>query len=255
MPMGSARYCESALRDQESMIRKITAFLVLLFIASPAFAEMIILPLGDSITASAKTKSYRYYLQDTLTKNGYEFNFVGSKKNQTFDNFDPDHEGRSGWRADEISRYLGDWLKGYTPDVVLLHIGHNDIFDGETTAEIIADIEKIIDLLQADNPKVTIFLAQIIYPNWNNTKWSNLNQEIPGLAERKTTAKSSVIPVNQNETFIPAEDTIDNCHPNDSGDQKIAQQWYKSIVSVFPPETSAIVKTLMPPKLRIKLVF
>ena len=156
---------------------------------------------------------------------------------------DGDHEGHAGWRADQIAVSLGGWLNSYTPDLVLLHIGHNDFFCGESVANVINDINNIINTLQANNPRVTIMLAQIIYPNWNQTKWTELNAQIPGLAASKTTAQSLVIPVNQNEDFSPATDTYDGVHPNDSGDQKIAQQWFNAIGGTV---------LLAPPVLRIK---
>jgi hypothetical protein len=52
------------------------------------------------------------------------------------DDFDPDHEGHWGARIDEIIKgksakcwgegNLSDWLKNYTPDMVLVHLGGND---------------------------------------------------------------------------------------------------------------------------------
>ena len=214
-----------------------------MFIASPVYAEIKILPLGDSITANVTTHSYRYYLWNLLQAGGYNVDFVGNQINQTYANFDPDHEGHSGWRADEIAASLAGWLANYTPDIVLLHIGHNDFFQSQSVSSTIDDTEDIIDVLQTNNPNVTILLAQIIYPNWVNPKYAAYNALIPGLATDKTTANSSVIAVNQNEFFIPAEDTFDKAHPNDGGNLKIAQQWYKSIVSVLPP-----ISGLAPPQ-------
>ncbi len=224
------------------MGRLIKAFLIVMFLASPTYAAINILPLGDSITINVQTKSYRFYLWKLLTSKGYNVDFIGTQRYQQYDNFDPDHEGHAGWRADQIAVSLGGWLNSYTPDIVLLHIGHNDFFQGESVANVINDINNIINKLQADNPRVTILLAQIIYPNWNQKKWTELNAQIPGLAAGKTTIQSLVMPVNQNEYFNPATDTYDGAHPNDSGDQKIAQQWFNAIVRTM---------VLAPPVLRI----
>jgi len=227
----------SAQKGTKHMVEFIKAFLLVMFIASPIYAETKILPLGDSITANVTTHSYRYYLWNLLQAEGYNVDFVGNQINQKYANFDPDHEGHSGWRADEIAASLPGWLKNYTPDIVLLHIGHNDFFQSQPGDSTLDEIKDIIDLLQADNPKVTILLAQIVYPNWPHAKWTAFNKQIPDLATSKTTAESLVIPVNQNEFFIPAEDTFDKAHPNDGGNLKIAQQWYKSIVSLLSPNS------------------
>ena len=43
---------------------------------------------------------------------------------------------------------LPGWLASYTPDIVLLHIGHNDFFQSQSVASTIDDTEDIIDVLQ-----------------------------------------------------------------------------------------------------------
>ena len=229
------------------MVRFIAIFLIIFFVVSPTFAAIKILPLGDSITVNIENKSYRFYLWKLLKAEGYNVDFVGNKRNQTFDDFDPDHEGHSGWRADQIAESLNWWLNGYTPDIVLLHIGHNDFFQGDTVDNVIDDIGKIIDILQANNPKVIIFLAQIIYPNWKQTNFTDLNSKILTLAESKTNFQSIIIPVNQNENFNPETDTYDRCHPNDRGDQIIAQQWFNAINSILSKISDG--KFLMAPRL------
>jgi lysophospholipase L1-like esterase len=231
------------------MVKFIATFFIIFFFVSSAFAAINILPLGDSITVNVENKSYRFYLWKMLKSEGYNVDFIGSKRHQNYDDFDPDHEGHSGWRADQIAENLKEWLNNYTPDIVLLHIGHNDFFQGETVDNVINDIKKIIDILQANNPKVVIFLAQIIYPNWKQTKFTDLNTKILSLAENKTNFQSIVIPVNQNEYFDPETDTFDRCHPNDSGDQKIAQQWFNAIIPVLSKISDG--KFLMAPKLEL----
>ena len=154
------------------MLKFIKAMFIVIIISSPVSAEIKILPLGDSITVGAKTKSYRFYLWNLFQSEGYDVNFIGTQKTQEYSNFDPDHEGHSGWRADEIAASLGEWLKNYTPDIVLLHIGHNDFFQGQTVDSTLDDISNIIDILQSHNPHVTILLSQIIFrqlsPSQNN---------------------------------------------------------------------------------------
>jgi acyl-CoA thioesterase I len=192
-----------------------------------------ILPLGDSITENAPTKSYRYYLWSLLKNNGYDVNFIGSKQTQKYENFDPDHEGRSGWRADEIAAALPAWLKTYTPDIVLLHIGHNDFFQGESVENVVADINNIINILQSNNPKVTILLAKII-PSKNPTlKRDQLNALIPGIADSKTTAASKIYVVDQTDGYEPQTDNADGTHPNELGNEKIAKKWFETLKVVL----------------------
>ena len=44
-----------------------------------------------------------------------------------YSNFDQNHEGHSGWTADQIQSNVTAWANLNKPDVVLLHIGTNDI--------------------------------------------------------------------------------------------------------------------------------
>jgi len=67
-----------------------------------------IMPLGDSITQGYRGRdSYRRDLWLKLRKSGADVDFVGSMKNNfmgtpAHEDFDMDHEGHWGWRADQI---------------------------------------------------------------------------------------------------------------------------------------------------------
>src|SRR5262245_54038543 len=71
-------------------------------------APVRIMPLGDSITqADASHDSYRRPLWKSLQSGGYLVDFVGSSSMNHMGgppvrDFDADHEGHWGWRADEI---------------------------------------------------------------------------------------------------------------------------------------------------------
>lgn len=210
-----------------------------------------VLPLGDSIThGNSKSKTYRYalwtkFVDSGLQFDGIHFNYVGSQNsNHTGDPFwpdykgqpfDRDHEGHSGWRAEQILVGLPAWLEGYTPDIVLLHLGTNDVFAHQTTLSTISEIGRIIDILRADNPTVTVLLAKII-PTLNpasNERIDELNQQIGALATAKSTSESLVIVVDQNSGFSASDDTYDGIHPNPAGEEKMAQKWYDTIIELL----------------------
>jgi acyl-CoA thioesterase I len=225
-------------------------FLIILFLAPPTFAEIKIQPLGDSITENAPTKSYRYYLWFLLKNNGYNVDFVGSKQTQKFPDFDPDHDGRSGWRADQIAASLNGWLKSYAPNIVLLHIGHNDFFQGESVDNVVSDIKKIIDILQAKNPDVTILLAKLIPAKSSGLKRTQLNARIPDIASAKSTVRSKVYVVDHTDGYVPETDNYDCCHPNENGNKKMAQKWYNAILSILPPNSGSTTLLIAPRSLK-----
>lgn len=45
--------------------------------------------------------------------------------------FNQDHEGHWDYTADQILRNLAQWIRDNPPDVVLVHVGSNDIFEAK----------------------------------------------------------------------------------------------------------------------------
>jgi hypothetical protein len=212
-----------------------------------SFVDITVLPLGDSITSgNSKHMTYRYplwvkFIDSGFHADGIYFDFVGSQNSNHNGNrvwpdhrghsFDHDHEGHPGWRAEQILAVLPTWLKGYTPDIVLLHIGTNDVMTNQTTLSTINEIEQIVNVLRADNPKVIVLLAKII-PTRDpilNQRIIELNQRIDGIIMSKSTVESPVVIVDQNLGFNAAEDIDDGLHPNRTGAEKIAQKWFEAI--------------------------
>jgi lysophospholipase L1-like esterase len=211
-----------------------------------SFVNITVLPLGDSITSgNGKHITYRYplwvkFIDSGFNFDGIHFDLVGSQNSKHNGNrvwpehrghsFDHDHEGHPGWRAEQILAILPTWLKGYTPDIVLLHIGTNDVMANQSTLSTTNEIEQIITVLRADNPRVIVLLAKII-PNRDlilNQRIIELNQQIDSIAVSKSTVESPVVIVDQNLGFNVTEDTDDGVHPNRTGAEKIAQKWFEA---------------------------
>ena len=202
-----------------------------------------ILPLGDSITQGDRNhNSYRAALWHMLQKQGHKVDFVGSLNKNYFGGppdlqFDMDHEGHWGWRADEIinggfsSGGLSDFLEHYTPDIVLLHLGTNDVFQGQSIASTAAELKTIVNILRADNPNVTILIAKLIpttSPTINHII-ENLNNEIVKIAAEATLQESKIVVVDHFSTFDPAAYTYDGVHPNARGERKMAETWFEAL--------------------------
>ncbi len=204
-----------------------------------------IMPLGDSIThADSAHPGYRYPLWKLLKEGGYDFDFVGTMKmNHKGPNpqsFDTDHEGHWGWRADQILHgvpgygSLNTFLTSNTPDIVLMHLGSNDIFQGESVPQIIAELKEIITVLNSANSKVIILIAQILPTSDQriNRRISQLNKAISDLPSEMDKISSRIIVVNQHAGFNPYQDTYDGVHPNSIGEGKMAKKWFKALQSV-----------------------
>ena len=196
-----------------------------------------IMPLGDSITQSlTPNNSYRYYLWHLLLSQNYPVDFVGSRNGvgggpPANADFDMDHEGHAGWRADEISANIQGWAMQASPDVVLLHIGHNDLCQGQSVASTVVDIGDIVDVLRTVNPHIQILLAQLIASS--DCGISLLNAKLPALVADMTTAESPITLVDEYTGFDASTMTFDGTHPNAIGDLRMADRWFEKLAPVL----------------------
>ena len=247
---------------------------ILLFFTSgvlTATGTVKIMPLGDSITKGSVTTSeqakhptYRYWLWNDLKKNGYDVDFVGSWRMPNFPNvtFDQDNEGHGGYSSDEILHgvkddrwepgYLAEWTLGYNYDLVLLLVGTNDVLHGVPTNQTVVNLEKIIKVLRQKNPKVTIFMGTLPPASYYRQSLIDLNQEIVRIAERSSTPESRVIVVDQYYGYDGVKDNQPPTyvHPDESGEKKIAKNWYDAITPYLngtaPTPTPTPVPTTVP---------
>ncbi|MBN1697133.1 MAG: hypothetical protein JW881_06445 [Spirochaetales bacterium] len=236
-----------------------TFFIALIFntglLPSAGASPVRVMPLGDSITAGQGC--WRAYLWDMLQKNGYtDIDFVG-----TVDSggcslaFDSDCEGHGGIAATGMADndQLPPWLSATNPDIVLMHLGTNDMWGGYIPlADKLAAFTKLVDQMRANNPDMKIIVAQIIPMSESACSTcpadvAALNNAIPGLASEKSTNQSPVIVVDQWTGFNAETDTRDGVHPNDSGEQKMAAQWYPALAAQLSgTATTSIAATSSP---------
>ena len=192
-----------------------------------------IMPLGDSITrgyfGSVYYWGYRKPLYDSLTGGSYNFDFVGSMTDPyTFP--DPQHEGHDGWKADGILYGVRSWLDAHQPDVVLLHIGTNDITWEDEDANEVNDILNVIDDYEnANNKHVTVILALIINRQPNSPATTQFNTDVNDMAQNRIAAGDDIIIVDMESALDYGTDMYDNLHPNDAGYAKMADVWYDAL--------------------------
>lgn len=201
-----------------------------------------IMPLGDSITQGNMTHgSYRRGLWMRLQQAGYPVDFVGSTQQQFGgfllpNDFDRDHEGHWGWRVDEILPQIEAWSRRAQPDIVLVHLGTNDLANRQSIESTVGELRSLIQTLRRVNPRIKVLLAQII-PLWGSeAEFQQFNLQVGLLARQLNTSSSPVIAVDQFSGFDPilGQDTYDGCHPNEAGETKIADRWFAALKKVLP---------------------
>lgn len=232
-----------------SIRRRIVSVLASVVIAGPLPATVSdvvagkvalrIMPLGDSITQGYRD-SYRRPLWLALTRAGIDADFVGSMnrgygKESLDEDFDRDHEGHWGWRADQVLAHIDKWAVQARPDIVLMHLGTNDIGVGQDIDHTAEEIARIIQSLRHHNSGIHILLAAIIPMDHNRVtrRIERFNAALAALASAIDTPGSRVVLVDQFSGFDAERDTYDGTHPNQTGNNKIADKWFVAIKTLL----------------------
>lgn len=232
-------------RVRAGLIAALLAVTGLTSIAAVAENSVRIMPLGDSITqGNASQRGYRPLLWRRLDEAGFNVDFVGSLNRSIGQagpptDFDGDHEGHWGWRADQILARINGWAADARPDVVLLHIGTNDIGTGEDPARTAGEVRGILVRLRNANPDVDVLLAALIPLVYEevNERVREFNRLLASLAQELDRPGSQVVLVDHYTGFEPRHDTYDGVHPDESGATKMAEIWYEALsVLIGPPD-------------------
>lgn len=213
-----------------------------------------IMPLGDSITNGFTVAgAYRNQLGSLLVSNGLSdyVDFVGSQN--TGNGYDNDNEGHSGWAIDTIpasgdvegngrnglTPQIDTWMDAYTPDIVLLQIGTNDVLSLYDLDNAPKRLETLVDKILAKLPSDgKLYLASIPYISENAT-YNNTGKTQEELDLIVDTYNSAVkeLASEKGLTFVDINgcltlgDLKDGIHPNTDGYAKMGDLWYNTIES------------------------
>jgi lysophospholipase L1-like esterase len=225
--------------------------------AAPAHAQTRLLPLGDSITHGGQGHaSYRYRLWQRLLQSGRDVDLVGLQSQidggdppnlawypdySTW--FDRDHEGHWGWRTDQIAAILPGVLTATLPDVVIVHLGTNDV--GQSGAAGVANAEAnlrgIVGLVRAARPGIPILLAQVVPIGPGTSYFANageittLNAAIAAIAADSNRVDAPVAWVDQHTGFdLGTMMQPDGLHPDTTGENRMAEAWHAALLPWIP---------------------
>ncbi len=217
----------------------LAAFAVVVPHQAGAAAPARIMALGDSITGSPGC--WRALLWQMLP--AAKVDFVGTLPPQGCGfTYDGENEGHGGFLATGIVRdnQLPGWLSATRPDIVLMHLGTNDVWNNIPASTILDAYTTLLGQMRASNPATKLIVAQIIPMNPANCAACGqrvvaLNNAIPAWAQAHSTTASPITVVDQWTGFDTAADTTDGVHPNSStGIQKMAGRWYPALVAALP---------------------
>ncbi len=255
------------------------SLVIFLVLFSPVMAQIKLMPLGDAITLgellvddqstdNLKYKAdglrgyradgaagtlavgnggYRAPLFQGLVDAGWDLEMVGRNTEGG-----GNHEGYSGYMSADILQELSAMLQANHPDVVLLHIGTNDLPTPIDPDSSLHNIQTIVEQIHQFDPQIQIILARII-PCLQNTPLGierypaiiELNNLIGQVAAQWSNVHlvdmwSAFTAVSGWETALMS----DSWHPNDQGYQLMAEKWQEILLQTISGRAPIITSCL-----------
>lgn len=208
-----------------------------------------ILSVGDSIVQGTKGQcSFRFPLsQMMLNDPSADVEFVGSRsglfRGPAFENCTSadftNHFAESGRRADYFQPLIESELVVQNPDYVILHVGSNDMNQGQPVSTTIDEIDDLITRTLQQQPNATVLVGNII--GWDDEtagtdgvgpRIAALGLEVDALVNRRIVAGDSVVLVDVRNGFDPVGMTVDGIHPNNVGERFIADQFLSALADL-----------------------
>ena len=217
-----------------------------------------VMPLGDSITEDTCYPQLTY--AQLMAGNHKNFQFVGTEtSNQACGSGAPSSvkdEGHGGYGVTYLpqnstrgactkSGGCGSYAELQTwaaekPDIVLMHFGTNDVWDGVATTTIMSAYVAVIAEFRKQNPNVIFFVSQIIKLDPSGCGDCLANVAALAAAVTSSWALTNSTPTSPiyivdhyDSSFDPtnAADTTDGVHPTPAGAAIMATVTYNALVA------------------------
>jgi mannan endo-1,4-beta-mannosidase len=220
-------------------------------VTSTTPSALIIMPLGDSVTAGGGTAvnggpppgSYRGPLYTLLTDAGYKVQFVGDQTSNPGGGLPETqnaHEGIGGINVEDLQVYLLQRaiLTQYKPDVILLIIGNNDMFapNGLTAQATYALLESFCRYIIDTLPTVKLIVSTVQPAGPDGSPSATEAQQYNSLVLGGITKVGPNISTVDISSAMSYGTDIgpDGVHPNVAGNQVIASVFAAGVKKVFP---------------------
>ncbi|WP_162492567.1 FG-GAP-like repeat-containing protein [Streptomyces roseifaciens] len=192
--------------------------------------RLAVMPLGDSITHGARSSNgsgYRADLWNQLAPHANKLDFVGSEHHGTAP--DTDHEGHWGWRISGLVANVDQWLPTAAPNVVLLHIGTNDLHDDYRPDTAPRRLGNLIDKITSQAPDMTVLVSSLVPSTDGPTqkRIEQFNAAVPQLVAERRGKGRHVGYVDM--SAVTTNDLADELHPKDNGYVKMADAFSQGI--------------------------
>lgn len=175
--------------------------------------------------------------------------------------FDKNHEGHSGARVTDYAAKgnLTGWLSSAKPDMILMHVGTNDVIARIATADIIKAYGTLLGQMRASNPDMVLVVScpllpsfSFLYSCWLESvlmrgqlsKLIPIDPKVAGQAVsddvgklntameefvRSNTQQQSPIVLVDMTGFDTKTMTKEGEHPNEAGDKFMADRYFSTV--------------------------
>ena len=188
--------------------------------AGEARGEGVVVALGDSLTAGlgvAADEAFPARLQARLRAEGYDYRVVNA--------------GVSGDTTAGGLRRV-DWALRAHPDVVIVALGANDGLRGQSPQAIRANLEEIVERLQASGARV-LLVGMRLPPNYGAEYTKEFEAVFPAIARR---AKIALMPfLLDGVAADPRLNQADGIHPTAAGQQMVADRLWPYLRPLLRP--------------------
>lgn len=208
----------------------------------PTFAEWIeatmprVMCVGDSITEGTDSDGgYRSKLNDRVAG----LTFVGPYATNNRVGLPLAHAGLSGERADEIDATASAdaWMATYTPDIVLIQAGTNDLIQAYTSTQTRDHLDALALTLATDRPAAKIVILSVPFGTYGGSANIPLvNAALPAVARAHRVAGRDVVYYDAGN-FLVGGDMAESTHPTLSGYGKIADELERVLRSIYRDST------------------
>lgn len=217
-------------------------------VQDPLRDVLSIMAVGDSITHGfAGATSYRKPLIELLQSSGCRFEMVGSMtQNLPESDFVSPHEGYSGHRTDAFltgqqssfgnNQGINASMVEYSPELILLHLGTNDMNQDRDIDNVLANIDQIVALIFDAEPQAHVVVSTLV-PYFRSTDPEQpVNRKLDMLSDAieawvAQSGNTQVHLIDIREGFNEPMMLPDLIHPGELGDAHLAERFHESIIA------------------------
>jgi lysophospholipase L1-like esterase len=215
---------------------------------------------GDSITHGVVgSYTWRYFLYSDLAAAYGDGDYFVGPQQTPYGSSNNDYAEPSGWDMDHaalsgrtLDCYLDGTINGqpcddpfqastdlvnHNPDLVIVMLGTNDValpWRISTPTQFVDQTEQLVGVARTVNPTVSMVLAAVLPVAEGTTPdLEAVNAGLEALAQRLDSPAARVAYIPVSASWDPAVHTVDGVHPNEAGDQVIADSVARTLSAEF----------------------